>query len=180
MPISTTGSSTESENSGFTLLELLVVMALAAMMISFAVPNIRSALYTDPLKSTARRLTGLVAEAGQDAVATHTPRLLVYDAAKRTFRLETAAGENGDSGKASSRLAVPEAVQVTDIMSVHGGTRSSGRMEIRFSSQGYVDKTLIHLRDDDGREMTLVLSPFLGVSRILAGYLDLESDQVRW
>ncbi len=156
-------------------MELVVVMVLVAMMISFAVPNIRSALYTDPLKSTARRLTGLVAEAGQEAVAAHAPRLLVYDAANRMFRLET-----GSDGRHSSTLVVPESVRVRDIMSVHGGSRSLGRIAIRFNRQGYVDKTLIHLRGADGREMTLLLSPFLGVSRLFAGYLDLESDSVRW
>lgn len=180
MPISTTGSSIDPGKDGFTLLELLVVMVLVALMISFAVPNIRSALYSDPLKSTARRLTGLVAEAGQEAVATHSPRLLLYDGARRMFHLETGAGGKDGGKKSLSRLDVPESVQVVDIMSVHGGTRSSGQAEIRFSSQGYVDKTLIHLRGRDGRELTLVLSPFLGVSRLLAGYVDLENEQVRW
>ncbi len=175
MPISTTGSSTDPGNAGFTLLELVVVMALIAIMFSLAVPNIRNALYTDPLKSTARRLTGLVAEAGQDAVASHSSRLLVYDVSMRMFRLQA-----GNDEKHAVRLAVPASIRVTDFMSVHGGTRSSGRMEIRFSRQGYVDKTLIHLQDTDGREMTLMLSPFLGVSRLFAGYLDLENEQIRW
>ncbi len=175
MPTLTTGSSTEAASAGFTLLELTVVLALVAIMISLAVPNIRSALYTDELKSAARRLTGLVARAGQDAVTRHRPGQLVYDASGRVFRLEG----NG-TGRQTSTMRLPESVRLVDIMSVHGGTRSSDRMTIRFSSAGYVDKTLIHLRDTDGREMTLMLSPFLGVTRLYAGYLDLESEQIRW
>ena len=175
MPISTTGSSIDPRDAGFTLLELVVVMALVAMMVSFAVPNLRTALYTDQLKSTARLLTGLVARAGQEAVGTHTPRLLIYDGSGRKFRLTEEGG-----GKTFSSLDVPDSVQVVDIMSAHGGTYSQDRVEILFSRQGYVDKTLIHLRHADGREMTLMLSPFLGVSRIFTGYLHLEDEQVRW
>ncbi len=184
MRISTTGSSISRpgtmdpgpRNRGFTLIELVVVMALVAIMISLAVPNIRSALYTDELKATARRLTGLLSEAGQEVTAGQEPGVLVYEAAGRRFRLELA----GRKKESLPRLEIPAPVQVVDIMSVHGGTRSSERMEIRFSSRGYVDKTLIHLRHRDGRELTLMVSPFLGVTRIFAGYLDLENEQIRW
>ena len=45
---------------GFTLLELMVVMVLLTLVSAFAMPALRSSLFTDQLKATARKLTGLV------------------------------------------------------------------------------------------------------------------------
>jgi general secretion pathway protein H len=49
-----------------------------------------------------------------------------------------------------------------------------------FSKKGYIDKTAIHLRDDDGRDMTIILSPFMGAARIFDSYVDLEDERARY
>ena len=54
-----------------------------------------------------------------------------------------------------------------------------GTSTLFFSKKGYVDKTAIHLRADDGRDMTLVLSPFLGVTKVYDSYIDLADEQSR-
>ncbi|NOQ46476.1 MAG: prepilin-type N-terminal cleavage/methylation domain-containing protein [Desulfobulbaceae bacterium] len=165
---------------GFTLLELMVVMVLISIMTAFAVPKIRSSLFSDQLKSTARKLVGLVAETSQDAVRNQIPYHLVFDSEAHAFvggpvRKLPDDEERGSRG----RLVIPDAVQVVDVSSAHGGTRTLGELEIAFTKKGYVDKTLIHLRDDDGREMTIMLSPFLGVTRIFDSYLELQDEKLQ-
>ncbi|MCI5223400.1 MAG: prepilin-type N-terminal cleavage/methylation domain-containing protein, partial [Candidatus Electrothrix sp. AR4] len=58
---------------GFTLMELVVVLVLVSLTVTFAIPKIRSTLYTDELKAAARRLIGLVAEVGQEARLKNVP-----------------------------------------------------------------------------------------------------------
>jgi prepilin-type N-terminal cleavage/methylation domain-containing protein len=45
-------------NKAFTLLELIVVMALIALIASFSVPQIAHFLYADQLKGSVRKLIG--------------------------------------------------------------------------------------------------------------------------
>ncbi|MCI5224028.1 MAG: hypothetical protein D3924_15500, partial [Candidatus Electrothrix sp. AR4] len=78
------------------------------------------------------------------------------------------------------KLQVDESVQVVEIASVHGGKidSTSDNRTIRFTHRGYVDKTVIHFRNDSGDELSLMLSPFLGVTRVLEGYVALDEDRI--
>ena len=53
------------------------------------------------------------------------------------------------------------------------GKKVDGDISIRFSKKGYVEQTVIHLGAEDGREFSLVLSPFLGTIKIYDKYVDI-------
>ncbi len=163
---------------GFTLIELVVVMVLLSIMTAFAVPAIRTALFSDQLKSTARRLIGLINEVGQAARSDQREYFLVFDRQVQAFQVR--AANNKEAEQTLKPVHLPDGVEVVDFTSVHGGTESQGELSLRFSKKGYVDKTLIHLRAEDGRELTLALSPFLGVSRLYDSYRTLEDDDLQW
>lgn len=166
------------DNCGFTLIELVVVMVLLSIVTAFAVPVLRTSLFSDQLKATARRLIGLVNEVGQAAGNEQQELFLVFAPQKREFQVR---GVTGDAVRMNLRpVSVPEDVQVVDFTTVHGGINSAGELRLRFTKNGYVDKTLIHLRDTEGRELTLALSPFLGVSRLYDSYRTLEDDDLQW
>lgn len=163
---------------GFTLLELIVVMVLLSIMTAFAVPGIRTALFSDQLKATARQLIGLVNEIGQTARSNQQEYFLIFDSQSQAFRMQASKSEEDEQKRKA--VHVPEGIRVVDFTSAHGGTDSAGALSIRFSKKGYVDKTLIHLSDEDGRELTLALSPFLGVARLYDSYRTLEDDNLQW
>ncbi|WP_457572840.1 prepilin-type N-terminal cleavage/methylation domain-containing protein [Desulfolithobacter sp.] len=165
--------------AGFTLLELLVVMVLIGIMTVLAVPRLYSTLLTDPLKSSARRLIGLVAETSQQAVRSPQGYYLHLDLGEGRVWASAESEEVETPADQAALLHLPEQVRIRDVVSAHGGRRSMGSTTIWFSRKGYVDKTLIHLQDRDGNELTLLLSPFLAVTRIFTGYLELTDEEVR-
>ncbi len=163
---------------GFTMIELIVVMVLITMMTAFAIPKIRSSLFTDELRGTARKFIGLVSEAGQDARVKRTEVLLRYDRQQHVFTTGPVEGKTlQDREQRYPGVLVPESVEVVDIATAHGGTKNQGELAIRFNSRGYVDKTVVHLQGDDGDELSVILSPFLGVTRVLEGYVSLDDDR---
>ncbi len=166
----------KQKKNGFTLMELLVVMVLLSLLTAFAVPKIRTSLFTDQLKATARKLIGLVNETGQEARINHRPYLLIFDPAARIFTVRAADKTEENVPSSIRPLYLPSGVRVLDFSSVHGGKKDTGELRLWFSPKGYVDKTMIHLQDDSGREMTLALSPFLGVTRLFDSYRSLEQD----
>ena len=163
---------------GFTLIEMVVVMALISILTAFALPKIRSSLFTDELRGTARRFIGLVAETGQEARSKRSPLLLRFDREQHRFTTSSATTifENNEAEQ-STGMKVPESVEIIDVATAHGGTKNSGELAIRFSPRGYVDKTVVHFRDDDGEELSVIISPFLGVTRVLEGYIALDDDR---
>lgn len=153
-------------------------MVLISTMTAFALPKLSNSLFTDQLRSTARKFIGLVAETGQTARSGRKTVRLRYDFAAREFTTASLSGliEKPQTGS-FSRLKVPDDVEVIDIISSHGGKKTTDDQTIVFSPQGYVDKTVVHLRDTDGNELSIIISPFLGVTREIKGHVDLEDDR---
>ena len=169
---------------GFTLVEILVVMMLISLVTAFTLPAIRTSLFSDQLKKTARRLVGFVTEVSQDAMRNQSEYSLNFDMEQnRVWATPGATPNKQDEQSEKSReikLEVPESVRVVDVASIHGGKFSQGKATLFLSKKGYIDKTAIHLRSDDGRDMTIILSPFLGVTRIFDSYVDLEDERARF
>lgn len=157
-------------------------MVIIALMTGFAIPGLRNSLFTDQLKKTTRKILGVISEASQEAVSRHTEYSLYFDLDKNTISstsTELSAPEaEKDSGYLNYEL--PESVRLVDVESAHNGRLAQGSVPVRFSKKGYVDKTLLHLRTEDGDEMTILISPFLGVTKVFDSYIDLEDDRVRY
>jgi len=161
----------------FTLVELIVVMALIGLMASFAVPQIASFLYADQLKVTVRKLVGLIHRSSELAQRHQAPYLLVYQPRERTFVVEPEIVEQRETlVKKENRLQLADAITVQDLWSWYGGLRPFDAFVVRFTKNGYVEPTVIHLRKDDGQEMSVVLSPFLGKVQVVDGYVVPEKE----
>jgi prepilin-type N-terminal cleavage/methylation domain-containing protein len=166
-----------ASSRGFTLLEIMMVMVIITIVTSFAVPALRDNLYSDPLKSTTRKLVGLVSEASQKALSNRAAYLLNVDFERNQVWISPEKAEAAELEKARFRqVDIPESVRVADVASVYGGKRSAGTTAVRFTEKGYVDRTFIHLRADDGRSMTIMLSPFMAVTRISDAYVELGEE----
>lgn len=168
-------------SGGFTLLELLLVMVIISVMTVFAIPDLRSNLLSDQLKNTTRKVLGIVSETSQEAVSQHAEQRISFDFAENSVSvLLEAVDPVGEQEGRINKYSFPDSVQLVDIMSVHGGKMTNGKIDIRITEKGYIDKTLIHLRSDDGDDMTIMLSPFLGVMKVFDSYVDLEDEMVRY
>ena len=165
---------------GFTLLELLVVIVLISLVSAITIPSIRTTLFSDQLKASARRLVGFINEVSQEAVSSQLEYQLNFDLNKNEIWVGSGTGEDEESQAGQKRFKVPEQVKITEVVSVSSGNNSEGAVKLYFSKKGYVDKSAIHLRSDDGREMTIVLSPFMGATRIFDSYVSLDNDQARF
>ncbi len=166
------------DNKAFTLLELILVMVIMAITVSFAAPQLAGFLYTDQFKVSMRQLTGLVNEASQTAQRERATYLLRYTASTRRFVVEPEVEkeENTPRAKEPPDMVMDSSIAVKDLWSQYGGTRSVDEFAVRFTKDGYVEPTIIHFKEKGSREFSLVLAPFLGRIRIENGYVDPEQD----
>jgi type II secretion system protein H len=124
----------------FTLIELILVLALIVIAVSLAAPALSGFVRGQALDSEARRLLAL-AHAGQArAVSEAMPMMLWLDEAKRAYGLEAeTTGKDGDAK--AENLAVDENVQLAVLNAGATATTTFKNLPaIRFLADGTVDE----------------------------------------
>jgi general secretion pathway protein H len=162
-----------SDRPGYTLIELIVVMALIGVILGVAAPKIRDVLANDPLKGTARKMIGLVYDARNESIRTHAAHALHMDMETNRFWIDTEMMSDEERELARKEGPVlPDTVRIQDVWLENKGKKSAGETRILFSEEGYVQPAAIHLTCKDGRKWTLTLSPFIGQVKIFEKYVD--------
>ncbi len=159
---------------GFTLIELTVVVFLIGVMLAVSIPRFRYSLITDSLKSTTRRIVGLVKGLRNEAIREQKIYLLHFDIGSNQIWIDSDTITEEEREMAQEKaFHLPPGVQILDVWTKRKGKRVDGDIVIRFSKKGYIEQTVIHLGAEDGREFTLFLSPFLGKIKSYDKYVDI-------
>ena len=153
----------QSDQQGFTLIELIVVCALIAIMLSLSVPSLRSTIVNDPLKTTVRKSIGLVREVREKAARQHQPYLLHVNHIENAIWYE----EERVAADASEDETEPDKWELADYVRISGLWVAKERKSaledtvIWISPEGYLENTLISFEDEDGRTLAVEFQTFL-------------------
>jgi len=164
----------EAKRQGFTLIELTVVVFLIGVMLAVSIPRFRYSIITDNLKSTTRRIVGLVTGLRNEAIRDQKNYLLHFDIESNQLWIAFDGITKEEREMAQERaLQLPEDVRIIDVWKKGKGKMVDGEVSIRFSKKGYAEQTVIHLGAEDGREFTLLLNPFLAKIKSYDKYVDI-------
>lgn len=159
---------------GFTLIELVVVLVLLGLMFGITVPKFRQALLSDSLNSTSLKLVGLVQDLRERAISGQVSYVLHLDIrGKKIWAFASTASEEEQEIARERAYELPVDVKIQDVWSWSSGKFFNEGI-IRFSRKGYIEQSMIHLQSEDGREVSLELTPFLGSIKIHEGYVDFD------
>jgi general secretion pathway protein H len=162
---------------GFTLLELVVVLFLIGLLVALAVPKLGD-LGSTRLDSSARRLAALVRYVNGEAAFNGRPYRLNYDLDQRTYWVTVLTPTQGiaefraDPSPLSRPVHLPSSITFADVQVPSVGRVSMGRVYTHFYPQGYADPTVIHLRDQHSRVVTVVIPALTGEAIIYEGYVE--------
>jgi type II secretion system protein H len=154
----------------FTLIELILVLALLVIAVSLASPALSGFVRGRALDSEARRLLAL-AHAGQSrAVSEGMPMMLWLDEKQNAYGLEAeTTGKNGDAK--AEKLTLDENVQVAVLnLGTTPTTTFKNMPAIRFLTDGTVD---------ENSPQTLRLSGATGNARWLIAARDRSGYEIR-
>ncbi len=185
----TAGCSSFAGSSGFTLLELLVVVALIALVGALAMPRLQIFLQGDALQASARQTIGFLQQTAQLARQERQAYTLRYAGEQHALvaeAVEAARLQKRNKGQNPGRarsLRLPETVELAGI---HSRERQHARQKERgqeprlyINSKGYSEPALIVLAARDGkRQLSLAASPFLGRVKVVEGYADPASAEL--
>ncbi len=166
MPISVVGS--WRRDRGFTLIELVVVLVILGVVALVALPRLGG--FADSyLRSSARRLAGMIRYTQSRAALSGKEYRLYYDLDKGEYWLSGPGEEDFEEEdvEGKRRRHLLEGVRFRNIITRSGGRVSGGVASSRFSPQGWVEGTSIHLQDERGEELFVLIKGPGGRVRIL-------------
>jgi prepilin-type N-terminal cleavage/methylation domain-containing protein len=161
---------TGENEKGFTLMELIVVCVLIGIMLTLTIPTMRDAVFTDPLRVTSRRVIGLVGGVRELSARTQKPHLLyISQLENRIWFKEDTSREEEENEEADLKkdLLFPEGVSLTEVWIGGGGSVFEEQLAVWISPQGYMNRMMIQLQDDDGESLTIQFHTFLETASIL-------------
>jgi len=165
-----------TESLGFTLVELLVVIALVGVILALASPVTRDALTTNNLKKATRQLIGLERKLRVEAVRDQVDYILLLNIPGASYYVITSdmTPEKQDEVKKNAKK-FPAGVAVLDIVNPKNEKIAEGEVRIKFGRNNICTPLVIHLGEDEDR-MTLVVNPFLGMSAVYDHYAEISVD----
>jgi len=141
---------------GFTLIELMVALAITSMVLAAGAPGISELLRTNELYSTADQLAGNLRLARQLAVSEGVSRIVSWDSSANTYRIIRDDNENGqvDAGEPNDGdYELPSGVAWSSPMT--GGFSGN---QLSFGRNGSASQTgTVLLHDSKGRMVSLTL-----------------------
>jgi prepilin-type N-terminal cleavage/methylation domain-containing protein len=158
---------------GFTLAELIIAVCLIGLIALLVLPRI--GLGTSPMRAASRQLIGMMRTLQLTASTDKRPYRLYLDLDQQAYWAVVVQpdGERPPAvGGLSERIALPPEVRLLDIITPALGKVVTARAAIQFTPGGRTERGLLHLGEEGGNVMTLMLNPLTGGIRTEDGYVD--------
>jgi len=132
---------TSTPSAGFTLLELMVVLAIATLLLAIAPPLITSALPGVELKAAARRVTAGLRLAREEAIRSGRDATFVIDVDSRVFEVEGGYRRSNLPEDLEVKLEAAEQEMLNDhtggVRFYPDGSSTGGRVVLARGDRGY-------------------------------------------
>jgi type II secretion system protein H len=152
-----------SQRSGFTLLEVIIVMGLIATLIGLATLSFASLENTDPLTNLADKLTSMAKQANRAAIVQGRPIIIAFE--KNSFQFTSA-------NSSDSTVNLPEGTRI-NYQRWNGGTKFSPTKDLNwtFHPTGICEPLRFQFIADDGGTIEMSFNPLTGSVSEQVSYL---------
>jgi general secretion pathway protein H len=130
-------------DNGFTLLELLVVLAIMSLVVAITLPNLRLPGFASDTARAARQIASGLADARQQAIHTNLENAFVVDLAQHSYQI------------ASKPPVSLKGIESLTLLTAERGVIDGSRGMIRFYPDGSSDGGELSVKGGDGARITI-------------------------
>jgi prepilin-type N-terminal cleavage/methylation domain-containing protein len=164
-------------NSGFTLIEIVTVLALISITLLIAVPRIPNTLFIDETKKTSRWIIAKVHVFKDRATREQKRYALHIDMnSKRMWITHEGMSDEERLAAEQKGFKLPPNLRIRDVEFPDNKIVSSGETEISFYPKGYSDQAVIHLENKE-EKISFRIEPFLSTVKIFEEHVSLQEAQ---
>jgi prepilin-type N-terminal cleavage/methylation domain-containing protein len=161
-------------NAGFTLIELIVVVALMGLMLFFSLPRLQNNPFLDDTKKSSRWLISKIQTLRESALRDQKRYTLHFDLdSGRVWETHEGMSAEDVESAVMDSYALPDDLRITDIEYPKKGKMYSGQAEITFYKAGHTDKALVHMQDGD-TYLSFLIEPFLSGVQFFEKYASFD------
>jgi len=163
------------KNKAFTLIELIVVMALMSILLFFSIPRLDINIFSDDTRDFSTWMLMTVKSLKETSQRENQLYSLCVDLDNdQMWKTQGLQSEQSDQTEAAKQdeYKLPEGLRLIDVEFPEMEKKASGIVEIRFYPQGYSDKALIHIEDNDNKRSSYLVEPFLSQVKIYDHYFE--------
>ena len=162
---------------GFTLIELVVVVALIGVLLTFAIPRFQDTFLVDPAKKPTRWLMVKVPQLRYNAIRNQQNYTLHVGLSENRLWTTHDALKNDEVDQAQrTAYQLSDGIRLTGVVFANGKRQTVDVAEIQFYPQAWADQTIIHMETDNQDRFSLLIRPFLTLPERIEGYQDFESQ----
>ncbi|WP_175530235.1 pilus assembly FimT family protein [Desulfobacula phenolica] len=164
-----------SPHSGFTLMELIVVLFIISIMMTFAVPEFSGKIFRSDTETT---LNWIIFNVGKlKTESRHQGKNLFMCIRPDTNTIsikETQPDPDISDGETICEFLLPEDVRLDGVDFNVQGQEADNGLCIQFYKKGYSDHAIIHISDNDGNTFSCLIQPFLQKVNIYERYIQFD------
>lgn len=150
------------QSTGFTLIELMVVMLLITIVLAVAIPRLDSSMAQDPQKQVTRWMVNSARTLRTMAVERQQIYTLVIDLDEhRMWAIDAQMDEEAMAVAAEKGFTFPNSIKLADVEFPDKDRVSSGTAAIQFYPGGYSDQALVHVEYDETIRFSYKFEPLL-------------------
>lgn len=167
LPATAPGDPLGRGDAGFTFLELVVVMAILALLFFFSLPSLDSYIFTNPSKKVARLIASTAQDLKQRALKDQKEyRLYIASDAGEIWVEDASMDEKTSAEARKNGFTLPQDMGIELPGFSSAGDDPSAVAMVRFYPRGYSDGVEILLVRDE-QKLLLVIEPFLSQVEIV-------------
>ncbi|MGD9187426.1 MAG: prepilin-type N-terminal cleavage/methylation domain-containing protein [Desulfobacteraceae bacterium] len=161
--------------TGFTLIELMVVMLLISIILAVAIPRFEGGLLQDPVKQFSRKLISTVRSLRSTAIQTQIQQTLIVDLNAQQLYVASPAtqAETEEPVAPKKSFKLPDSLALVAVEFSSSDRITTGNAQIHFYPAGYSDHAFIRLESGNEDRYTFVVQPLLPKVKLFEEWIDL-------
>lgn len=160
--------------SGFTLIELIIVLVITGIVLSFALPNFQAFNPFSPTDNVLGKTVQLIDRLKTQAMTEGRDYIMHVDLTQGLIWVShDAMDEDQTDGAKNKGIRFSGDTILSGVEYPQPLPNDTGEFLIRFYTKGYSDMALIHLTDRN-EDVTLVIEPFLANVELKRGFTSFD------